>query len=224
MDLNRIQLVTDAFPCFSLIPEAAWRHPDITVERFSPQLTMQQGHLFAHAAFVLSGKVRIYIISESGREVTLYRVQRGGVCVLMMASILGETGYEASAQLEEETELLLLPVDVFKDWMDHYKDLRQFIYRNMINRMVSVTSLVEDIAFKPINARIAELLLRRTTDSRNHLSITHEAIAIELGTAREVISRSLKEFEKAGWLQLGRGRIAAIRRDALQEKLFPSDW
>ncbi|MFG0216440.1 Crp/Fnr family transcriptional regulator [Brevibacillus porteri] len=196
MDLNRTQLVTNAFPCFSLVPEAAWRHPDITVERFSPQLTMQQGHLFAHAAFVLSGKVRIYIISESGREVTLYRVQRGGVCVLMMASILGETGYEASAQLEEETELLLLPVDV------------------------SVTSLVEDIAFKPINARIAELLLRRTTDSSNHLSITHEAIAIELGTAREVISRSLKEFEKAGWLQLGRGRIAAIHRDALQKKLF----
>ncbi|MFF0830928.1 helix-turn-helix domain-containing protein [Brevibacillus sp. NPDC003359] len=67
-------------------------------------------------------------------------------------------------------------------------------------------------------------MLCRTTDSRNHLSITHEAISIELGTAREVISRSLKEFEKAGWLQLGRGRIAAIRREVLQERLFLGDW
>lgn len=224
MDIKRVQTVTDAFPCFSLVPEAAWQHPDIIIERFSPQLTMEEGHLFAHAAFVLSGKVRIYILSEAGREVTLYRVQHGGVCVLMMASILGETGYEASAQLEEDTELLLLPVDVFKDWMDRYKDLRQFIYRTMIKRMVSVTSLVEDIAFKPINARIADLLLRRTTDSRNHLSITHEAMAVELGTAREVISRSLKEFEKAGWVQLGRGRIRGIHREALQHKLTFGDW
>lgn len=116
------------------------------MERFSPRLVMGEGHLFAHAAFVLEGKVRIHKISESGREITLYRVTRGGVCVLMMASILGELEYAASAELEEETELLLLPVKVFRQWLDEYKDVRQFIYSTMIKRMASVTTLMENIA------------------------------------------------------------------------------
>lgn len=218
MEQKHWSTITDAFPCFISVPAGEWKRSGVTIERFSPQPAMQEGHLFAHAAFVLSGKVRIHKISESGREVTLYRVQRGGVCVLMMASILGETGYEACAEIEEDTELLLLTVSVFKEWMDSYKPLRHYIYQTMIKRMISVTTLVEDIAFKPINARIAAFLLSRTTESCTTLLMTHEALAIELGSAREVVSRALKDFENAGWIKLGRGRISEIRRDVLKQK------
>lgn len=218
MELKQIAGVTHAFPCFSSVSADDWMRKDITVERVPPRLSMPEGHFFAHAAFVLKGKVRIHKISESGREVTLYRIQRGGVCVLMMASILGETEYEASAEVEEETELLLLPVEVFKQWMDTYKELRQFIYQTMVKRMISVTTLVEDIAFKPIHTRIAQLLVMRTAENNDTLYMTHDAIAIELGTAREVVSRALKDFKKAGWLNLGRGKIEQIQRDILQQK------
>lgn len=218
MEQKQIADITNAFPCFAAIPVDEWLRSGISVERFSPQLAMQEGHLFSHAAFVLSGTVRIHKISESGREVTLYRVKRGGVCVIMMASILGETGYEASAEIEEDTEILLLSVERFKEWIDTCKPLRQFIYQTMMKRMISVTTLIEDIAFKPINARIAQFLLSRTSHSCTTLVMTHDAIAIELGTAREVVSRTLKEFEAAGWLQLGRGRITAIQRAAIEQK------
>ncbi|MEK3746386.1 Crp/Fnr family transcriptional regulator [Brevibacillus sp. FSL K6-0770] len=219
MEKARLPQVIQAFPCFAHVPLPAWSNNEIYVERFSPRLVMDEGHLFAHAAFVLEGKVRIHKISESGREITLYRVTRGGVCVLMMASILGELEYAASAELEEETELLLLPVKVFKQWLDEYKDVRQFIYSTMIKRMASVTTLMENIAFKPIDYRLAKFLLSCTTESDNQLLITHEAIAIELGTAREVVSRSLKEFESAGWIKLGRGRITNIDRTSLANHL-----
>ncbi|MGG0882723.1 MULTISPECIES: Crp/Fnr family transcriptional regulator [Brevibacillus] len=85
--------------------------------------------------------------------------------------------------------------------------------------MASVTTLMENIAFKPIDYRLAEFLLSCTTESDNQLLITHEAIAIELGTAREVVSRSLKEFESAGWIKLGRGRITNIDRTSLANHL-----
>lgn len=220
MEMNQIARITAAFPCFSSVSIEEWQRAGITVEHLAPRLAMEEGHLFAHAAFVVDGRVRIHKISESGREVTLYRVQSGGVCVLMMASILGETGYEASAEIEVDSEILLLPVAVFKRWMDTHKELRQFIYQTMIKRMVSVTSLVEDIAFKPINTRIAEFLVDRTGESCETLHMTHDALAIELGTAREVISRALKSFEKAGWLELGRGKIANIQRDILKQQFL----
>ncbi|WJQ81925.1 Crp/Fnr family transcriptional regulator [Brevibacillus brevis] len=184
----------------------------------STQPVLEEGHIFEHATFVLRGSVRIYKISPTGKELTLYRLKSGEVCVIMMASILGETGYEALAETEEETELLVFPVALFKYWMETYKELNQFIYRLFIKRMISVTNLIEDITFLPMDRRVAELLLRKTnTNSEAPLYATHEVLSLELGTAREVVSRILKEFERLGWIKLGRGKIYLLQRSELEQ-------
>ncbi|MCC3382265.1 Crp/Fnr family transcriptional regulator [Paenibacillus farraposensis] len=220
MDPEKFANIVSKFPCFSVVPLEKWQNTGASIISLSAQPVLEEGHIFEHASFVLRGSVRIYKISPSGKELTLYRVKSGEVCVIMMASILGETGYEALAETEEETELLVLPVALFKHWMDTYKELNQFIYRLFIKRMISVTSLIEDITFLPMDRRVAELLLRKTntnTNSEAPLYATHEALSLELGTAREVVSRVLKEFERLGWIQLGRGKIYLLQRSELEQ-------
>lgn len=218
MQNEKIASIVSTFPCFAAIPLEQWQNTEAAVITLPARPVIEEGHIFQHASFVLSGSVRIYKISPTGKELTLYRVKRGEVCVIMMASILGETGYEAIAETEEETELLVLPVALFKQWMDTYKELNQFIYRLFIKRMVSVTNLIEDMTFLPMDRRVAELLLRKTNPhSAAPLYITHESLSLELGTAREVVSRVLKEFERLGWIRLGRGKISMLKRSELEK-------
>lgn len=218
MKAEQIARVVQAFPCFAAIPIERWGVSGAQLISIPPQPVIREGHLFKHASFVLRGCVRIYKISSTGKELTLYRVKKGEVCVIMMASILGETGYEAIAETEEETELLVFPVKLFRQWMHEYKELNQFIYRLFIQRMVSVTALVEDMTFQPMDQRVAEWLLRKTSEQANApLYVTHESLAKELGTAREVVSRVLKGFERQGWIRLSRGKIYMDQRGKLEQ-------
>lgn len=217
MHPHDIQRITDILPFLSTVTPQDWHHAElISIDPSTPH-TIREGHVLQHAMFMVKGIVRIYKISEQGREITLYRVQSGQSCVLMMASILGETEYEASASLEVESEILLIPAGIFRMWMDNYKPLRQFIYKQFIHRINAVTNLLENIAFKPINYRLAYLLFHNTNENTAALMITHEQLAVELGTAREVISRTLKDFQTRGILSLNRGKISHIDRLALEK-------
>lgn len=146
MDAEQISRVRQTFPCFEGISDQQWGLSGarlISLPARSAVIT--EGHLFEHASFVLRGCVRIFKISPTGKELTLYRVRKGEFCVIMMASILGETGYEATADIEEDTELLVLPVGLFRKWMHDDKQLNQFIYRVFIKRMVSVTARIPEL-------------------------------------------------------------------------------
>jgi CRP/FNR family transcriptional regulator, anaerobic regulatory protein len=161
--------------------------------------------------FIVGGSIRVYKISPSGREITLYRVQSGECCVLMLASILGETEYEANVSIEAETDVLLFPVEQFRDWMTAFKMIRQFIYKQMIERMSRVTELLENVAFNPVPYRIADYLIAHSTlPLPSTLRITHEQLAIELGTSREVVSRILKDFANKEAIALSRGQISIL--------------
>ncbi|MNX08835.1 cAMP-activated global transcriptional regulator CRP [compost metagenome] len=214
-DIKRISLL---LPSLSLIPEEDWAEAEIrTVNPATPHF-IREGRVLQHAMFILQGTVRIYKITPQGREITLYRVQNGQTCVLMMASILGETPYEASASIEVDTEVLLIPIPLFRKWMDLYMPLKQHIFQQIIERITSVTQLVENIAFQSIPYRIAEFLLKQMdTDNHATLQITHEQLAIELGTAREVISRSLKDLARKKIIVTRRGCIQIMDRNLLLE-------
>jgi CRP/FNR family transcriptional regulator, anaerobic regulatory protein len=219
MHPHEVQRITETLPFLSLISQEEWNYTQlITVDPSTPH-TIREGHVFQHAIFVLSGIIRIYKMNEQGREVTLYRVQSGQSCVLMMASILGEIEYEASASIESESEILLIPVDKFKTWMDHHSPLKQFIYKQFIQRINAVSSLLENIAFKPMSYRLAQLLIQSTNEKNPILRLTHDQLAIELGTAREVISRTLQDFQRRGFLTLNRGKISILDRLALENIL-----
>lgn len=212
---EHIERTIQLFPCFSQVSIEDWQQASVTTIEPGTKHPVQAGHSLGHAVFVLSGSVRIYQISETGREITLYRVQRGEGCVLMMASILGETEYGASAVVESSTEVMLLASDVFKEWNSRYTLISQYVYKQFIQRMGYVTNLIDHVAFKPIDYRIADFLLRKSSELTATLAITHDQMAIELGTAREVISRVLKGFENAGMVRLQRGRIELMDRSRL---------
>jgi len=165
--------------------------------------------------FVVAGGARIYKICPStGREMTLYRVLEGQCCPLMMASVLGGSEYEASAAIEAPTEALLVPVPEFKAWIDEFPTVRQFVFKQIAGRIVDVALLAERVAFLPIPVRLADFLLVAARD-QSSLRITHDRIAAELGTAREVVSRALQALASQELIRLHHGRVELLRRDLL---------
>lgn len=158
---------------------------------------------------VVNGLVRIFKLSEEGKEITLYRIGRGETCVLTVACLLGNgtVPYPVSAVTEHDTLLVVIPVDVFRRLFETATPVREFVFSAMAAKFYAVLGLVENITFKRTNERLLDLLISKTGGGAYPLYATHEAIASELGTAREVVSRLLKEYEQAGMLSLQRGKV-----------------
>ncbi|NHN31749.1 Crp/Fnr family transcriptional regulator [Paenibacillus agricola] len=215
--LDQVPHIVSLFPSLSDISLEDWSAEGIAIVKFQPSHVIEEGHFLQHAVLLLEGTVRMFKISGSGREVTLYRIHSGECCPLMMASILGESEYEASACTEEPGVALAIPVYVFRDWMDRYKSFRQFIFKMFAKRLIIMSNLLDSINFKSIRGRIAEFIVQMTEDGATSLDMTHGTMSIELGTAREVISRTLKSLENEGLLRLSRGRIYQIKRQELKK-------
>ena len=165
-----------------------------------------------HLAFVLSGTGRVYKLGESGREITLYRVDAGECCILTLSCIISEKRFPAFAVSESDLEAILVPASVIQDWMDSIRSWRRYAWNLIAARLGDVISLVEEVTFRRMDERLGFYLnqadkfpLGRKT------AITHQQIAAELGTSREVISRLLKDLEQQGIVELGRGWIRVLK-------------
>jgi CRP/FNR family transcriptional regulator len=165
--------------------------------------------------FVLTGSVRVQKLGETGREIVLYRVERGETCVLTTACLMAETAYDAEGVTENEVEAVVVPAPAFNELLARSAQFRRFVFATYANRIADLLMLIEEVAFGRIDARLAQCLLARK-DARHHVSGTHQELSSELGTAREVVSRQLKEFERRGWVKLGRGRIELCDVTALE--------
>ncbi|MFQ5586614.1 MAG: Crp/Fnr family transcriptional regulator, partial [Thermodesulfobacteriota bacterium] len=169
-----------------------------------------EGDSCRHVALIGEGDIRVYKSGASGREVTLYHVGSGETCTLTASCILANINYPATAVAESETVALLYPAAVFREWIITRKEIQSFVFQALASRMSTVMSLVEEITFNKMDCRVAEYLLHRFTKMGNQVSTiqsTHEQIASELGSAREVISRILQEFKRLGAIELARKQI-----------------
>ncbi|RLA21074.1 MAG: Crp/Fnr family transcriptional regulator [Gammaproteobacteria bacterium] len=184
----------------------------------SQQCFMEEGMACSGLALITDGKVRVYKLGESGREITLYRLGSGESCVLTASCIMSNIPFPAIAVTESEVKALLIPTPIVHQWVDQYKVWRQFIFELVSQRLVDVITVIEEIAFRRMDARLASYLLEQPSDGNSALHITHQAIATELGTAREVISRLLKDFESTDTITLARGSIVLNNRDHLKMK------
>lgn len=155
---------------------------------------------------LVSGTVRVQQLSEAGREIVLYRVHAGESCVLTTACLLAFEDYSAEGVAETDVEAILIPRDAFDELMSVSKAFRSFVFEAYSKRITDLFLVIEEIAFKRMDIRVAQKLLE-LQNAQNVLHLTHQQLAVELGTAREVISRQLKEFERRGWLSLSRGEI-----------------
>ena len=169
-------------------------------------------------ALLISGTVRVYKISETGREITLYRFGEGESCVITANAILHQQNFPAIAIVEEDAEAVMIPAELFRDWVRRYDPWRDFVFNLVSERLARVIEIVDVVAFQRMDRRVASFLLERSR-SQNPVQITHQEVANEVGSSREVISRLLEEFTKREYVRLSRGEIEVLDPEGLQTYL-----
>lgn len=164
---------------------------------------------------LLDGTVRVQQRSETGREVLLYRVHAGESCVLTTACMLAFEDYSADGIAETEVTAVAIPRATFDDLVARSPIFRQFVFTAYSRRITDLFTLIDDIVFRRMDVRLAARLLD-LADAENVVHATHAALGTELGTAREVISRTLAEFQRRGWIEQARGALRLIGRAGLE--------
>jgi CRP/FNR family transcriptional regulator, anaerobic regulatory protein len=178
-----------------------------------------EGDRCSHFALVGSGDIRVFKSGESGHEITLYHVQDGNPCLVNMLCVFLDQPAMANAVVEAPTEAVIVPGAVFRNWIATNEKVRKFVFAVMAQRLVNVMVLVEELAFRRMDERLARLLMQRFSNPERTLRViaeTHEELAGELGTAREVVSRLLKEFERLGAIAIARGRVELSNENILR--------
>ena len=160
---------------------------------------------------VISGTVRVARGSPGGRSLELYRVTPGELCVVSTSSVFGHMPLSAHGQTTEATELVLLSPRGLDRWCQH-EPFRRFVFGVFADRLADLMALAEAVAFQRLDQRLAQALLGHGSS----LQTTHQALADDLGTVREIISRLLSRFERAGWVRLSRERIEVLDGAALR--------
>ena len=162
---------------------------------------------------VLEGSVKVLKSSPSGRAMLLYRVEAGGSCIITSSCLIGHLPYSARGVADTPLSLLILPPALFERLLADYPDFRAFVFRLFGERIAELMLRVEEVAFQRLDQRLARLLLARVD---NPIRSTHQALAEELGSVREIVSRLLKTFADQGMLTLAREQIVLVDRERLQ--------
>lgn len=161
--------------------------------------------------FILSGNIRVYKQSVHGRELSLYNVTPGDLCVVSAGCLLGDQPYNASGIVKMDGTLLMMTSNDFENLLT-LKVFREFIFSMISRRIVGLMQLVEEVAFQRLDKRLAALLLRQG----KHIKVSHQELADELGTVREMVTRLLNSFADTSLITLGRGQIEILDESALK--------
>ncbi len=207
------QLSSNKFPFFSKLFHDEEKSKDITYKTITAgTYAFMEGEYYPFISLILSGTLRVSKIGENGREIILYRVNQGESCILLISSALSNQPYAAIAYVEEDVEIINIPITIYQQEIANVELVRTFTYQLYNKRIGGMMSLIEEIVFNKMDKRIAEFLIQHSNDDPT-IEITHETLAIELRSAREVVSRVLKEFEKKGYVTLKRGKIVIHSRN-----------
>ena len=166
--------------------------------------------------FLYDGRIRVSQSSDTGRDIVLYRVDAGESCVLTTACMLAEEAYNAEGIAETDITAVVLPKLAFDRLVAEEEAFRKFVFAAYARRLIDLLRVVDDVAFGHMDVRLAERLLALAGDFKE-IATTHQQLASELGTAREVISRILQDFQKRKMIAQSRGRIALLDKPALRD-------
>jgi CRP/FNR family transcriptional regulator len=172
---------------------------------------------------LLEGRVRVQQVSEAGREIILYRVEAGQSCVLTTACLLAHEDYSAEGIAETELRAVAIPRAVFDELVSQSVAFRNFIFTAFSRRITDLFQVIEDIAFQRVDIRLAQRLLELARGT-GQIRATHQQLAVELGTAREVVSRQLGEFQRRGWIRQSRGVIDLTDKAGLDRLAALEKW
>lgn len=224
-----------AFPALAAIDDAGWRQALHQAKLHSCRRgtsVLRDAACHANFLVVVRGHLRVLTHSAAGREVLLYRVAPGGVCLFNVFSrLLGHAIAPATALAEDDLEVAIIDGEQFQHALYRSHALAHYIFGLMAAQAENLVHLVGNIAFQRLDVRLAALLAELARDGNSALAITQMELAARLGSPREVIGRALKEFETRGWLQRRRGALeilnaVALRHfgptpDTLEEKTSP---
>ena len=169
-------------------------------------------------ALMMSGVVRVYKLGQTGREITLYRFGEGESCVITANAILHQQDFPAIAVVEKEAEAVMIPAEIFSDWVRRYDEWRDFVFNLVSVRLANVMAIVDEVAFQRMDRRVASII-KESYQQRNPNSITHQEIANEIGSSREVISRLLEDFAQQEFVRLSRGEVEVLDSEGLNTYL-----
>lgn len=214
--MTELSALTQQFPLLEGLDEAGVailsRARQVTLP--AEQIVFHQGDQCGHYIIVVAGTVKVMGRSPSGREIVLYRIEQQGSCVLTTSCLLGGEQYPAEGITETEVSAFLLTAADFQQALAESAGLRRFIFDSYGERLAAMIGLVQEIAFERIDQRLARYLIEHS-GSGFVLLRSHQDIADELGTAREVVSRHLKALEQKQWLALSRNQIMFLNKDAI---------
>ena len=162
---------------------------------------------------LLCGSIRVIKAAANGRELQLYRVNPGESCILTSSCLLGHSNYHARGVAEQNIEIVALPPATFRTLLSRHEPFRDYIFSLFSERLTDLMQLVSAVAFQKLDQRLAALLIAKPSP----IHITHQALADELGSVREIVSRLLKNFAEQGWVKLGREQIEIINASALKK-------
>lgn len=208
----------DQFPGLRTLPENVKRYLiDESKVLYVPAGTgvFGPGAVPDNLLLLLDGRVRVQQTSESGRDIVLYRVEAGESCVLTTACLLAHEPYSAEGITETEVTAVAIPRGAFDRLMASSREFREFVLTAYARRITDLFRVIDEVAFGRIDVRLAGRLLSLAGQG-DDLAATHQQLATELGTAREVISRVLHDFQKRGLIAQSRGHITLLQRDSLE--------
>lgn len=166
--------------------------------------------------FVLRGSIRVFKEHDSGRAITLYRLGEGDSCILSMSCAMSNPIHQASAVVDEEATVAIVTVQQFHSLMEKSVAAREYVFGLFATRLTSVLLLLEEVVFQRMDERLSSVLLEISARHKSDVvHATHEKLAEEAGTAREVVTRILRDFSSKGWVDLGRGHVTILDRKGL---------
>jgi len=191
-------------------------HEKETQEVSAPEgaLICLEGTQCSELIILTEGNVRVFKPSLEGKSIGLYSIEPGGSCVLTAGCIFNAAPFPAIAEARTDVKGIAVPANNVIQWMSEYDVWRNYLFSLLNIRLADVISLVNTLAFQQLDARLASWLLR--TQSNNIVEMTHQEIAEELASSREVVSRLLKDLENSGFIQLSRGKLSILVNEALR--------
>ena len=192
---------------------AALCKPEVTAVIAEGTELFAERHACRGFPLLIEGSIKVVKNTPAGREMLLYRVEPGGSCVITSSCLLGHTRYTARGIAETPLRLLMLPTALFEKLISGNAAFRDFVFHLLAERIAELMLLVEEVAFHRLDQRLAKLLLGKSEP----IHATHQTLADELGSVREIVSRLLKGFAAQGLVTLGRERIELVDRDGLRQ-------
>lgn len=166
---------------------------------------------------IKSGQLRAYILSDEGREITVYRLFDRDICLFSASCVIRSVQFDITVSAQKDTELYIIPAKIYKSITEESAAAANFTNELMADRFSEIMWLIEQIMWKSLDRRVAAFLLEETAvENTESLKITHEAIANHLGSSREVITRMLRYFQKEGLVKLSRGQITVTDAEGLR--------